>query len=277
VTVQRQVQPATTQEIVTPAVYETIQKKTETSPERAEWRQVLCEANASVRVVSAIQRALKTQGFYSGPIDGQLGTQTYAAVKQFQTRRNLSTGGLTLRTVEALGVDWRSMVSGGVGATGTTTGGSGFYNGPIGGSSTSVSGGGVTGGTITGGSAGSQVVSVNGISYVVNTSTGVVSSTSGAVIGRMMSNGDIVATNGSVLARGVSLGGGSGLSGTIGSGGSAMSTGGATGGVSVGGFTVRADGSVANSSGVVIGRLDPATGNIIDGSGNIIGRMNRAQ
>jgi len=44
-----------------------------------------------------------------------------------------------------------------------------------------------------------------------------------------------------------------------------------TGGVSAGGFTVRADGSVTNASGVVIGRVD-ANGNVVDASGRIIGR-----
>jgi len=48
-------------------------------------------------------------------------------------------------------------------------------------------------------------------------------------------------------------------------------TGGSVGGVSAGGFTVRADGSVANSAGVVIGRVD-ANGNVIDAAGRVIGR-----
>ena len=45
------------------------------------------------------------------------------------------------------------------------------------------------------------------------------------------------------------------------------------GGASAGGFTVRADGSVTNAAGTVIGRVD-ASGNVLDASGNIIGRVN---
>jgi len=42
---------------------------------------------------------------------------------------------------------------------------------------------------------------------------------------------------------------------------------------SLGGFSVRGDGSVVNSAGSVIGRVD-GSGNIIDTAGNIIGRVN---
>jgi len=225
---------------VIPAQYGTIERRTQTSPERAEWRQVLCEANANTTVISAIQRALKTQGYYTGAIDGRLGRATYSAVERFQQARGLSTGGLTLSSVEALGVDWRSMVSGtsgvhsgGFSSGGTVSGGStGFTTGTVVGS-----GGTVSGGTI-GGTAG----------RVIGGASGVVGGTAGQVIG-----------------------GATGSAGGVIGGAAGAVTGGSVGGVSAGGFTVRADGSVANSAGVVIGRVD-ANGNVIDAAGRVIGR-----
>jgi len=59
VEVRRQVQPTTTETTVIPAEYGTIEKRTQIAPEKAEWRQVLCEANANPTVISAIQRALR--------------------------------------------------------------------------------------------------------------------------------------------------------------------------------------------------------------------------
>ena len=268
VSVQKLVQPASTQVVEIPAEYQDVVKRTQVSAERAEWRQVLCEANANTSVISAIQQALKTQGFYTGAVDGRLGQGTYAAVKQFQTSRNLSTGGLTLRTVDALGVNWRSMVSGqsySGGATGTVTGGStGFGTGAtVGGSSSSMSSSSMSSGSMTAGS------------YTIG-SDGTARNSAGVVVGRVNGNGDIVSTSGQILMRGAvsagsmtsgSMSSGSMSSGSMTSGSSSMSSG------SAGGFTLMSDGTVRNSSGVTLGTLDRATGNIVAANGSIVGRM----
>jgi len=270
------------------------------------WSQVLCEANANSTVISAIQRALQTQGYYSGAIDGALGRQTYAAVERFQTARGLSTGGLTLTTVEALGVDWRSMVTGTSGVTR-----SGF-----------TSGGTVTGST-TGFTSGTTVTTTtstsSGGSYTINADA-TVTDASGVMIGRLDGNGNVVNSAGQIIVRGVqgtsgsfsggSLGGGSlgggtlnggtvtggtvtgstttrsgggtssrllnrAVQGTSGGGsvlGSGSSSSSSTGGISAGDFQVRADGMViSRSTGAVIGRVD-ASGNILNAAGTVIGR-----
>ena len=192
-----------------------------------------------------------------------MGQQTYAAVEAFQNARGLSTGGLTLTTVDRLGVDWRSMVSG------NQLSSSGFSGGTSGGfgNSTTVTSGGASG-------------SVSG--YTIG-SNGSVTDARGVVIGTLNANGDVVNSAGQVVLRGLSATGGS--VGGIGAGGltsGGLSTGGltsgglASGGLSdplggitgnaasggISGYTVQSDGSVTNSSGAVIGRVN-ANGEIV--------------
>jgi len=248
-----------------------------------------------VTVIRAIQRALQTQGYYNGALDGQLGRQTYAAVESFQTARGLSTGGLTLRTVDALGVDWRSMVSG------TNVGINGGFT--TGGTTTGTTGGFTTGTTVTTTTSGYTVGSDN-----------VVRTGAGQVLGTLRANGDVVNSAGQVVLRGFSAGGGSttgytigsdnsvrdasgnligtlrtngdvvnssgqvvisGLSTTAATSGSNLLNGGTVGSavtsVTSGDYTVRADGTVVDTSGNVIGQVN-ANGEII-ANGQVIGRV----
>ena len=249
------VQPARTETVVIPAQYGSIERRTLVTPEKAEWRQVLCEANASPEVVRAIQSALKREGYYTGAIDGRLGQQTYASVERYQQALGLSTGGLTLTTVDRLGVDWRSMVSGNQLTTG------GFSTG---GTTTGATGGFTSGTTITsGGSAGSAA------GYTIG-SNGSVTDARGVVIGTLNANGDVVNSAGQVVLRGLSATGGSaGGIGGLASGAGGLASG--ASGVSAGGFSVQSDGSVTNSSGAVNGRVN-ANGEIIS-NGVVIGRV----
>ena len=113
-------------------------------------------------------------------------------------------------------------------------------------------------------------------------SNGTVFNSAGSQIGTVNSNGDIVSTSGSILMRGAVSGaqlggmvsGGSMSTGSMSSG--SMGSGSLGGGASIGsagGFTLLSDGSVRNSSGVIIGRLDRSTGNIVAANGTVVGRM----
>lgn len=72
---------------------------------RVEWRPILCETNMSGDVISRVQRALQSAGHNPGPIDGIYGRQTGAAVRSYQQANGLATGGLTLSTIEKLGIE----------------------------------------------------------------------------------------------------------------------------------------------------------------------------
>ena len=69
-----------------------------------QWRPVLCQTNMTQDVVMSIQRSLRNAGHDPGPIDGIIGRQTMAAVRSYQESKGLARGGLTLATLDSLGV-----------------------------------------------------------------------------------------------------------------------------------------------------------------------------
>ena len=87
-----------------PAEYTTITKVNRATKERLEWKRVLCRTNMTDGINKKIQEALKAEGVYNGPIDGQISNGTRAAMKRFQESKGLATGGITLQALEALGV-----------------------------------------------------------------------------------------------------------------------------------------------------------------------------
>ncbi|MDJ0739531.1 MAG: peptidoglycan-binding domain-containing protein [Gammaproteobacteria bacterium] len=104
VKVRKLVTAAEQKKVDIPAVVETVAKRVKVSDERLEWRSVLCETNITGRIMTDLQKALKDAGFNPGPIDGQVGAQTLRAVDNYQRAKGLERGGLTLNTLESLGV-----------------------------------------------------------------------------------------------------------------------------------------------------------------------------
>lgn len=130
-TVTKQVidNPARVEEIDIPAEYTTISKKVLVSPEstRSEeipaqyqdiaerklvkkggytvWTEILCADKTTNDKIYRIQRVLKEAGYDPGPIDGVLGVQTQAALKQYQTDKGLPVGNLNMETLKAMGVE----------------------------------------------------------------------------------------------------------------------------------------------------------------------------
>ena len=96
--------PAQQQTVVTPARYADVPKREKVADERLAWREILCETNTTADVVTRLQQALKRKGFDPGPIDGVYGSQTAAAVNAYQRRADMPSGGLTLGTLESLGI-----------------------------------------------------------------------------------------------------------------------------------------------------------------------------
>jgi len=104
VRVRKLVSPAREKRTPAPAKTETVTKRVKIADGKLEWRPVLCEVNMSKDIVLGIQQALKTAGYNPGPIDGVIGGQTMVAVNNFQRKKGLATGGLTIDTIRALGV-----------------------------------------------------------------------------------------------------------------------------------------------------------------------------
>ena len=103
--VQKLLSPASEKRTLIPATTTTVSSKVQSSPERLEWRRVLCEINMTPRVISSLQRALVREGYDPGPVDGVVGRGTLVAVKQYQEDKNLDQGGLTHETLKSLKVN----------------------------------------------------------------------------------------------------------------------------------------------------------------------------
>jgi len=107
VRVQKLKAKAASKKIGIPAKYKELTQRKKVSDEILAWRPVLCETNASATLVTDIQRALQRAGFNPGKIDGVVGRQTLEAVDSYQKANKLARGGLTLATIERLGVSPR--------------------------------------------------------------------------------------------------------------------------------------------------------------------------
>ncbi len=103
--VMTQVSPATEKRVPVPAEYVTVDQQVLVSPGKQYCTQILCDVNATANKITEIQKALQAAGFYTGPVDGNLGPNTMAAVGAFQKSKGLADDGyLTVETVRALGV-----------------------------------------------------------------------------------------------------------------------------------------------------------------------------
>ena len=86
-----------------PVLYQTVTEKVKVTDEQTRWEEILCEREMTDCRVFKIQRSLTRGGYNPGPIDGIIGQQTMAAVKDFQKDFNLTIADhLTVETVNAL-------------------------------------------------------------------------------------------------------------------------------------------------------------------------------
>ncbi|MEZ5998038.1 MAG: peptidoglycan-binding domain-containing protein [Hyphomonas sp.] len=106
VTVQKMVAPAREETMVIPATYKTVEKRVVTGGGGLEWREVLCDTNASTAKIREVQQALSEKG-YTVPVDGAFGPATLKAMEDYQRANGLPVGYLTVSTVESLGVSPR--------------------------------------------------------------------------------------------------------------------------------------------------------------------------
>ena len=98
------VAPPSEKRIPIPAKHKVVPKRTKVSAARQEWRPVLCETNTTRELVAQIQGALEKAGFNPGAADGSIGNATMRAIDAYQRKHNLPHGGLTLQTIDKLGI-----------------------------------------------------------------------------------------------------------------------------------------------------------------------------
>lgn len=104
VKVRKLVSPAEEKRIALPAKTRKIDRRAQVTDERLEWRRILCDTNMNPELIRSLQRALRGEGFHPGAIDGILGHQTLSAVNSYQRKKSLPRGGLTMSTIESLGI-----------------------------------------------------------------------------------------------------------------------------------------------------------------------------
>jgi len=104
VKVRKLATPATTKSIEIPAKYTTVTRREAISESKMAWAPILCETNTTRDVVRKLQAALDKAGFSPGPIDGMIGSATMSAVARYQSAKGLPKGGLTIKTLQSLGV-----------------------------------------------------------------------------------------------------------------------------------------------------------------------------
>jgi hypothetical protein len=101
------VTPAREVRTVVPAEYATKTNTVQTSAAKSEWRQIVCETNATPAKLSEIQRALTSAGFATGRTDGAIDGNTMNAVRGFQKAKGLPVDNdryINVATVRALGL-----------------------------------------------------------------------------------------------------------------------------------------------------------------------------
>ena len=104
--IEEVVSAASQREIKIPALYTTVNQRKKVSDGHMQWRSILCETNTTKERVQRIQQALLDKGFDPGPIDGDVGSRTMAAINAYQRAQGLPVDEyLNIETVRSLGVE----------------------------------------------------------------------------------------------------------------------------------------------------------------------------
>ena len=104
VKVQKLITPASEKRMAIPATYKTVTKKRMVADGYAKWVPIVCETSINDTMVINVQNALKSAGYYNGPIDGIWGSASKAAIRAYQKAKGLPVAGLSVATMESLGL-----------------------------------------------------------------------------------------------------------------------------------------------------------------------------
>ena len=104
VKIKKLIEPAREVRKVIPATYKTITKRNMIADGYAKWVPIVCKSNMTNVTISRVQTALQSAGYYHGPIDGVWGSASKAATRSYQKAKGLPVAGLSVATMESLGL-----------------------------------------------------------------------------------------------------------------------------------------------------------------------------
>ena len=104
VRVRKLITPASERRIPIPATYKTVTKRKKISEGYAKWVPIVCKSSMTNGMVTRVQEALQSAGFYHGAIDGVWGSDSRAATRAYQKAKGLPVAGLSVATMESLGL-----------------------------------------------------------------------------------------------------------------------------------------------------------------------------
>jgi len=104
VKIKKLISPASERRIAIPATYKTVTKKRMVADGYAKWVPIVCKTNMTRPTIQRVQQALKSAGYYHGPIDGIWGSSSRSATRAYQKAKGLPVAGLSVATMESLGL-----------------------------------------------------------------------------------------------------------------------------------------------------------------------------
>jgi regulator of extracellular matrix RemA (YlzA/DUF370 family) len=102
--VKKLITPASQKKVVIPATYKTVTKKRMVADGYAKWVPIVCKSTIHPEMIRNVQKALRNAGFYNGPIDGIWGSASKAATRSYQKAKGLPVAGLSVATMQSLGL-----------------------------------------------------------------------------------------------------------------------------------------------------------------------------
>jgi len=104
VKIKKLITPASERRMAIPATYKTVTKKRMVADGYAKWVPIVCKTSMTPAMIGRVQQALKTAGYYKGPIDRVWGSASRSATRSYQKAKGLPVAGLSVATMESLGL-----------------------------------------------------------------------------------------------------------------------------------------------------------------------------
>jgi hypothetical protein len=98
-------QEASFKKVVIPAEYVTVVTERERTKGYSKWMPMVCEDAMTPKIIKKVQRALESEGFYHGAVDGVWDIESKSSARAYQKSKGLGiTSKLSIETLMALGI-----------------------------------------------------------------------------------------------------------------------------------------------------------------------------